>query len=440
MAQRLLIYCDGGFGNRYNALISGLAAAELLGCEAVAYWPVNNWCGAEYREMFAVDPGARDVNLIDLKGEAPGWLILSHDLRNAEYLGVPFVSAYGFAGEAGFAEYCRKDGRDIFFYPALVPPWLSPERVAAAARRLQIHPGLVQAADAFIEENLPESFYGIHLRRTDLVLGYTDAEVDEIVSRHPERRFFVCSDSADSEAGAARHDNVRVRGKQCYVERQAGGKGWCDVTLDDSQRAYASNVTRNAQSVREALVDLLVLSRSTIVGKSGSTFLNVARFLGELAGSGTGSLPAIDTIPIGESFRRGAAGVLDLLQAITAAQQLWIDQRRDEAVALLRLWLKHPNSPHSYPVFFNLALYLEQLGHLHESESHLRQVLYLNPPFLKAHLQLGLLLEKTGRRDEAAAQWLVALGLPPDVAARDQEAHSSIASQVGRLLRGAASS
>lgn len=436
---RLFIFCDGGFGNRYNALISGFAAAELLGFQAEVYWPVNNWCGAEYGEMFAIDVGVRTANLIDLKSEAVGWLILSHDLRNAEYFGVPFVSVYGFTGEAGFADYCQRDGRDIFFYPALIPPWLSTDRVNATANRLQFHPELVAAANAFITGNLSDFFYGIHLRRTDLVLGYTDAEVDEIVSGHPDRKFFICSDSADSEKAAARHSNVRVRDKESYVERQIGEKGWCDVTLDDSQRAYHSNVRRNAQSVREALVDLLILSRSSIVGRSGSTFLNVARFLRELAGRGDGGLPSIDTIPISESFRKGAAGILDLMQAIAAAHQLWCSQRRDEAVALLRLWLKRPSSPHIYPVFFNLAVYLEQLGHLHESESHLRQTLHLHSAFLQAHLQLGLLLEKTGRRDEAAAQWLLALGLPPGGAVLDIEARNAILANVGRLLKEACS-
>jgi len=433
---RLLIYCDGGFGNRYNALVSGLAAAEVLKCTPEIYWPINNWCEAEYLEMFG-DGKARvhTENLIDLKDQAKSWLVLSHDLRNAEYLSVPFVSAYGFASETGFADYCKKDRRDIFFYPALVPPWLSRERLKKVAGKLRFQPDLVAAADAFIATGFSGEFYGIHLRRTDLVLGYTDSEAAEIASAHPDRQFFVCSDSADSERALAQLSNVRVREKQSYVERQEGEKGWTDVTLDTSKRAYYSNVRRNSQSVRDALVDLLILSRSTMVGKTASTFLNVASFIKELSGREAGTLPDINTIPIEESFRKVAAGVLDVMQAISAAQQLWAAQQYDQAVALLRLWLKQPDSPHAYVVFFNLAVYLEHMGSLNEAECYLRHTLHLQPQFLQGYLQLGLLLEKLKRKEEVTALWLHALSLPAEEDARNAGIRNTLVNNAVRLLK-----
>jgi len=433
--SRLLIYCDGGFGNRYNALISGLAAADILGCQPDVYWPVNNWCEAEYSELFEDNSRIFTANLIDLKSIAQPWLVLSHDVRNAEYLDVPFVSAYGFSSEAEFADYCRKDGRDVFFYPALIPAWISPGRLRGVAAKLRIHPDLVAAAAEFIKTSFPGEFYGIHLRRTDLVLGYTDTEVGEIVSSHPDQRFFVCSDSVESESAAAHHENVRVRNKQSYVERQVDEKGWSDITLDTSKRAYYSNVKRDAQSVRDALIDLLILSRSTIVGKSASTFLNVARYFKEVRGDSPGSLPEIETIPIEEAFRKGTSGVLDVMEAISAAQQLWQEQKYDQAVALLRVWLKHPHAAHSHVVFFNLSVYLIQMGALHEAESYVRHVIHLQPTFLQGYLQLGFLLEKMGRKEEALAHWLSALVLPVEDPTRDQDVRNTIIGNVSRHFK-----
>ena len=432
---RLLIYCDGGFGNRYNTLISGLATAEFLGYQHDVYWPVNNWCEAEYSELFDAHTQIYTSNLIDLKREAGACLVLSHDTINSEYLSVPFISAYGFASEEEFADYCRKDGRDVFFYPALFPPWISPERLINVAKNLPFHPALVAAAKEFINVNFTGYFYGIHLRRTDLVLGYTDSEVGEIVSAHPDQSFFVCSDSDDSEKAAAQYANVRVRAKQSYVERQVEEKGWSDITLDTSNRAYYSNVKRNAQSVRDAVVDLLILSSSTMIGKTGSTFLNVARFIKGFSGNEEGNLPNINTIPIEESFRKAAAGILDLTQLISAAQQLWELRRYDQAVTLLRLWLKYPCSPQTYAVFFNLSVYLEQLGFLHEAESHMRQVLFLQPLFLQGHLQLGLLLEKMGRKEEATAQWLHALSIAHGEAGQAPEIRKALLGNVTRLVK-----
>lgn len=433
---QLLIYCDGGFGNRYNALISGLAAAEVLGYHPEIYWPINNWCEAEYSELFGDRTHVNTENLIDLKDNAKDWLVLSHDLRNAEYLDVPFISVYGFTSEVEFTEFCRKDGRDVFYYPALVPPWISQEKLKNVSAQLLFHPELYEAAELFIKEYLSGEFYGIHLRRTDLVLGYTDAEVGEIVARHKEQKFFVCSDSADSEKIAAQYPNVQIRDKHSYVERQLSDKGWTDITLDTSKRAYHSNIRRNSQSVRDAVIDLLILARSVIVGKSASTFLNVARFIKGLQNNNNGSLPDIDVIPIEESFRKVAVGVLDIMQAISAAQQLWNEKQYEKAVALLRLWLKRPNSSHQHVVYFNLGVYLQNLGSLNEAEAYLRQSVYLQPSFLQGHFQLGLLLEKLNRPEESVTQWLNALSAVREASPADRELRELIVSNVCRLTSG----
>ena len=47
------IYCDGGFGNRFNGLIAGLALAKAAGLAPIVVWPRNNWCGASYEELIA---------------------------------------------------------------------------------------------------------------------------------------------------------------------------------------------------------------------------------------------------------------------------------------------------------------------------------------------------------------------------------------------------
>jgi hypothetical protein len=54
---------------------------------------------------------------------------------------------------------------------------------------------------------------------------------------------------------------------------------WNSVTLDHSGRAYACNVNRSALSVIDAVVDCLILSYSTVVRTSNSTFLNTALLL-----------------------------------------------------------------------------------------------------------------------------------------------------------------
>jgi hypothetical protein len=62
------------------------------------------------------------------------------------------------------------------------------------------------------------------------------------------------------------------------VEKRVDGQ-WTTTTADHSGRLYPCNVNRGAASVEDALVDLLILSRSQIIKTSNSTFLNTALLL-----------------------------------------------------------------------------------------------------------------------------------------------------------------
>lgn len=276
---KIVIYCDGGFGNRFNALISGLVAAELTGLEPEICWPANNWCGAEYADLFADAKPVSGKNLIDFIDSASDYLVLSHDQRNADYLKVPFHSVYNFTDIQAFKQFCDDHGGDVFYYPALIPTWIPPQNLVNTLNQLNFKKELRSTAEEFISKNFPEKYYGIHLRRTDLVLGFSDDEVEAILAQNPDKLFFICSDSAETEAKLAQFANARIRPKKAYVERQVAEKGWKEITLDDSQRAYYSNIRRSAESVHDAVIDLILLSKSEILGNTGSTFLNLARLL-----------------------------------------------------------------------------------------------------------------------------------------------------------------
>ena len=70
--------------------------------------------------------------------------------------------------------------------------------------------------------------------------------------------------------------NVAIYAKRAHVEKLVEEGGWNSVTSDHSGRAYACNVNRSAISVIDAVVDLLILSRSDVVKTSNSTFLQTA--------------------------------------------------------------------------------------------------------------------------------------------------------------------
>ena len=54
---------------------------------------------------------------------------------------------------------------------------------------------------------------------------------------------------------------------------------WNTLTKDDQGRDYYYNISRPGQSVEEALIDLLILSKTTQVLTSHSTFLRMSIIL-----------------------------------------------------------------------------------------------------------------------------------------------------------------
>ena len=50
--SNVIIYCNGGLGNRFGALISGLALAKSINKEPIICWSENNWCGCSFQDLF----------------------------------------------------------------------------------------------------------------------------------------------------------------------------------------------------------------------------------------------------------------------------------------------------------------------------------------------------------------------------------------------------
>ena len=59
--KKIYVHCDGGFGNRYNVLISGLFLAKTLNLHPVVIWKENNWCGAGFHDLFDVDQEVYEI-------------------------------------------------------------------------------------------------------------------------------------------------------------------------------------------------------------------------------------------------------------------------------------------------------------------------------------------------------------------------------------------
>ena len=79
MRPRFIIFCDGGIGNRINALISGLAIVRYFELPYQIHWPINNWCAAAFEDVFESQESISTLSIKDLYGQMGDALPLLHD-------------------------------------------------------------------------------------------------------------------------------------------------------------------------------------------------------------------------------------------------------------------------------------------------------------------------------------------------------------------------
>ena len=280
MRPDILIFCDGGLGNRINALASGLAVARYFGLTYCVHWPINNWCAAPFEKIFANRLNVSTESISQLRGKLDDAVMLLHDEVASNTLNVKFESAYRFNDLNHFGDSPYLKRKSFFYFPALIPNWVPEELIYNELRFLKFDHKIVKEVKEFITNTMPGPFYGLHLRRTDLNVGLSDLEVFNLAKAHPDSIFFVCSDDPQAERLAAGHLNVFQREKKFHIEKKTDADHWLSQTPDDDGRLYFGNIQRSEYAVLEGAIDMLILGHSKIVGYSGSTFQRTAQLFG----------------------------------------------------------------------------------------------------------------------------------------------------------------
>ena len=128
-------------------------------------------------------------------------------------------------------------------------------------------------------------------------------------------------------------------------------------------------------------------------------------------------------------------GALSIGDLFGAAAVLTESGQVAAAIALYHRWIAHTNTPLIYAACFNLAVVLSASGDDAGAETALRRAIASNANFVEARLNLGSLLERTNRPDEALATWQAILdgGLVPDVTTTPA-LHVQTLNNLGRLL------
>ena len=135
-----------------------------------------------------------------------------------------------------------------------------------------------------------------------------------------------------------------------------------------------------------------------------------------------------------QAYTQAAQGTLSVVDLINATQRLSDANHFDIAIKLYKIWLEHSNSPVAYAVQFNLGVLLANSHDDAGAEQAYRAALAQNPTFIEASLNLGTLLERRQRPEEALATWRAILTFGNLKVPNNQPLHIQALNNLGRLL------
>ncbi len=274
--NKLYILCDHGLGNRLGSLVGGLKTAELLNYQPIVCWPINNWCQAEFYELFR--------SSIALESSEFSTMLVNqiHDS------GLPFffisqftdgtISKNYFENSLPAVEEIRKLNSDAIFSCAKLPKsYVSKEDVSKYLKFLGISKSIGRAVEQFaIENRIDKNVIGVHIRKTDSANQIDENIVFENIKNSPQQRYFICSDDKSIEDKFRTLHNVIIFSKSTYVEKLEDDGQWRDNVKDNNGRNIIFNMNRPKQAIIEAFIDMLLLSKTRIDRMSKSTFRAMA--------------------------------------------------------------------------------------------------------------------------------------------------------------------
>lgn len=269
-----IVLCDGGLCNRLNALIFALILRKKFGHAWQISWPTNNWCGAGFAALFESDLPVDDYSIDHYKKNELDYQMLFHE-NQCQFLESQITYHSSLNDYIGYKNILDAN-ENILYFNSLIPSFVTFQDVQVGLKDLIIAPSIKALATDFCAENrVDETMLGLHIRKTDFGDKVDDNALFEQAKTNTNR-FFVCSDDADVNDRFGQLENCVVFKKTSFPEKLIGDTNWQSWTTDNEGRKFPYNITRSEQAVSEALIDLLILSRTTLVLTSNSTFLNMA--------------------------------------------------------------------------------------------------------------------------------------------------------------------
>jgi hypothetical protein len=271
------VLCDGGLANRLNALLVALTMKQHTQSAWGIAWPVNNWCGAPFEDLFESTLPVTRNGLSNFKAQQDRYWQVFHE-NQIEFdesritYNKKLTNFESLIGQIGLHP------RIVYFHH-LIPDYVTDGMLFDALAVLKPKSTVVEAVKKVLgDHGVDAKTYGVHIRKTDFGDSVDELSLYEKISKS-NGRFFICSDSNEVLVRFAQLENCVALPKPSMPRKLREDGGWNAPIQDADGRIYPFNVDRDRASVFWGLVDLLILSKTEMLVTSGSSFLGLAQRL-----------------------------------------------------------------------------------------------------------------------------------------------------------------
>jgi hypothetical protein len=278
--QPFIVFCDGGLCNRLNALLVAQLIAKELEIKLQIAWPTNNWCQLAYSEIFneSTNVVAQSIDIQGLVTKLAKYELLGHEQQT--FSKSPLLNPNLEESWQSLIDVVAKslESQPVIYFNATIP-WCCPIQAASKiAQTLSWKPVYQQQAFAFLQaQHLnPFEYWGLHIRGTDFGHSHQYFKRWQNIIKRFADPIVICTDDLQVRDIYFSNQKVISRKIEHFPQRFHADKGWNAQIVDNQDRTFNFNVLRDAASVKESIVDLMVLSQAKLFFTSNSTFLTFA--------------------------------------------------------------------------------------------------------------------------------------------------------------------
>ena len=293
--NKLIAIMEGGMGNKFGCIFHAYQLAKDTGKELVISTVRNMHGDVGFHHLFSKTNGITEVentiteldNLVP--SDVPFLLHKSHFVKCGAIKPSRNVVYHQGKSHNELVEYIKGLNSCCYLvdgYHALQLP----DMMTDVVRELKIQEDVLEKVNDICKQySIDKTVKGIHIRATDwpykqetIDAAYTT--IQRLVEDNPKQKIFVCCDEQSIEKDLCDQlpDNIIVFNKNSYVKKAVEGT-WREDVADVDGRVCNYNTLRDEESVVEAFIDMLLLSRTDIAyGHHVSSFWYFAKIFSNL--------------------------------------------------------------------------------------------------------------------------------------------------------------